>query len=227
MVRQIDGRRYFLAITLTIIIFALGLLLGLVVEYKRSNYMQDTFQKHVIDLTSSQLQFDFIGSLDKTDICSGAYKVYYNSLEKLDESRIKLENYDDQAMDKSDFDLLQRQYLLEEVKYWLFARKTKELCKNDIVTILYFFHDEKTCPNCDEQSFILSYLKKILGDRLLIFSFNSKYSEEPMIPILLTTYGINQYPSLVINDEVVNMTYKDALLKKICDLYDKKPEACS
>jgi len=109
----------------------------------------------------------------------------------------------------------------------MLAKKTKEMCDYDVVTLLYFYSNDEECADCTEQSFVLTYLKKLFGDKLLIFSFNSEITEEPMIGILKTAYGLESYPALVIDDDLfTGYQSNDDLMDLICSTLTDAPEQC-
>lgn len=226
--RSISKDKYIIAGIATTVIFVLGVLLGLVIENERTRYIEDKYTEQELDFRSSQLQYEYLNLLEKKENCPAIYETLNANVDDLEKTRIRLETYsDDATLSKNDFEILEREYFLAEVRYWLLATKAKEICAHDVVTILSFYSDKEECPQCDEQSFVLSYMKKILGERLLIFSFNVKTSDEPIIEILKTSYNVTAYPSIVINDNLYAGLYDvEILLPEICAKYQEMPEAC-
>src|SRR3989344_4674533 len=113
---------------------------------------------------------------------------------------------------------------VEEIKYWTLSDKIKASCNEDIVRILFFFALD--CDECVNQGFVLDYFKKLFGDRLLVFSFNSKLAEEePLVNTLIPPFNITKYPSLVIEDQKIEgFNDRDAIKEQICNYYRQKPE---
>jgi len=155
-------------------------------------------------------------------------KTFDVSVKSLDRTRERLENYDrDATLNKRDFELLQRDYSLGQVRYWLLAEQVKKLCDTDTVTVLYFFSDEATCPDCDEQSFVLTYLKRRFEDRLLNFVFDERLTSEPMIGILKSTYNITEFPAIIIGGrKFEGFQSRQNLLDVICPLYEEPFDLC-
>jgi len=109
-----------------------------------------------------------------------------------------------------------------------FAKQTKSLCEQDAVTVLYFFSSDSACPSCEEQSFVLTYLKKQFGDRLLNFALDEAYEDEPMISILRRSYELKEFPTLIVEGDVYEgFTSSDDLLAAICSHYFNPPAQCS
>lgn len=229
VIRHISKEKYIVAGLITGGIFILGVLFGLLIEGKRLSYVDDISKEQNLDFSSLQLQYAFIDQLSQEKNCEGVSKTFEENIENLEVTRIRLETFDEGAkLNKKDFDMLKREYILAQIRYWLLAKKTKELCGDDIVTILYFFSDDKECPDCNNQAFVLTYLKKIFKEKLLIFSFDSKLKEEPMISILKSTYGVSKFPSIVIEGKKYEgLTKKEDILKIICPHYSTKIDECA
>lgn len=204
-------------------------MLGVVIEGKRVGYIDEVSKTQNLDFSSIQLQYAFIDQLSQENNCEAVSKTFEKNIENLEATRSRLESFDkDAKLNKKDFDMLKREYILAQIRYWLLAKRTKNLCGSDIVTILYFFSDEQECPQCDNQAFVLTYLKKVFKDKLLIFSFDSKFSQEAMISILESTYDVSKYPSLVIEGEKYEGLMKTKeVLKNMCPHYSTEIEECS
>ena len=226
--RGLSRDKYIIAGAITLGIFLLGLFLGLAIEGKRVNYIESISRKQNLDFSSLQLQYAFIDQLSQEKNCLAVQKTFEQNINNLESTRIRLENFDrDATLNKNEFDILKNEYILAQIRYWLLAQRTKKLCGADIVNILYFFSDQKECPECDKQAFVLTYLKKKFKDKLLIFSFDSKFDAEPMIPLLQKTYNITKYPTIVIEGNQKNgFNDKATILREICGYYKEKTEDC-
>lgn len=226
--RSISKDKYIIAGLITIGIFLLGLFLGLAIEGKRVNYIESVSKKQNLEFSSLQLQYAFIDQLSQEKDCLAVQKTFEQNINNLESTRIRLENFDrDATLNKNELDILKNEYLLAQIRYWLLAERTRDLCGSDIISVLYFFSDEKECPDCDKQAFVLTYLKKRFKDRLLIFSFDSKFEQEQMVSLLKNTYGIGKFPTIVIEGEPKSgFQSKEAILKEICGYYREKPDDC-
>ena len=226
--RKISKEIYIVAALITSGVFLLGLLLGLVIEGKRTDYIESVSKKQNLDFSSLQVQYAFIDQLSQEKNCNAVAKTFEENIKNLESTRLRIENFDrDATLNKNEFDLLKRDYTLAQLRYWLLAKRTKELCGSDIVSILYFFSDDEECPNCNQQAFVLTYLKKLFKENLLIFSFDSKFEKEPMINLLKKSYDIARYPTLIIEDKKYeNFNDKEDILTIICRHYSSTIEPC-
>jgi hypothetical protein len=228
MQREIKGK-YLLAGVLTTLIFLLGMMLGLVIEGKRADYLQNQANSQKLDFISLQLQYQLITELSQQKNCPAVTATFESYLKELMRTEERLIEYEkDSTVGKEEFNILKKEYAQAQVNYWMLAQKTKEICSNDFITILYFYAPSEQCKDCDNQGFVLTYLKQKLKDKILIFSFDSNFKEEPLIGMLIKTFGIQEYPALVIEDKTINgFQDSDAIMKKLCPLYKEKPEACT
>ena len=227
--RNLSKDKYIIAGIITLGVFLLGLFLGLAIEGKRVNYIESLGRKQNLDFSSLQVQYAFIDQLSQEKNCLAVQKTFEHNINSLESTRIRLESFDREAtLNKNELNLLKNEYLLAQIRYWLLAERTRKLCGADIVTLLYFFSDEEECPECEKQAFVLTYLKKLFKDKLLIFSFDSKFESEPMIPLLKNTYNVTNYPTIVIEGKPKSKFQdKNAILEEICGYYKEKPPDCA
>ena len=220
--------RYLLAGFITLLIFLLGMLLGLVVEGKRVDYIQTQSKSQNLDFVSLQLQYQLISELSQERNCPAVSAAFNDFLKELGKTEERLIEYDKEAtINKEDFALLKQEYVQAEVNYWMLAKRTKDVCKSDFVTLLYFYAPSEICKECDNQGFVLTYLKDKLKDKLLIFSFDSSFTNEQIIGMLTKTYNITAYPTLILENETVSGFHDSSyLMKEICKYYNNTPEIC-
>lgn len=216
--RKISWEKYLIAFFMTGLIFFSGLMLGLVIENKRVEYIQERDKEERLDFYSLQLQYQFVDLFSEERNCQALSRTFDENVRRLEKTRSKLEDYQlDSTLKREDFDLLKREYIMAQVRYWILAKQAKSICDFEYSTILYFFGPQKECSYCDEQAFILTYLKKKLGMGLLNFAFDATYMEEPLIKLLVDVYEIKKLPTLVIDGEVYEgFMGRDEILEKVC-----------
>lgn len=227
MERTLSINRYIAAFVITLIIFFLGFVIGVFVDKIRADYTTSVIEQQKIESDSLQLQYFYLTAQNITENCPALRTIFNTNLNSLENAFSRLSNYKNRAVYKKDkFSLNYRQYALEEIKYWTLSDKIKASCKEDIVRILFFFTLD--CDECVTQGFVLDYFKKLLGDKLLVFSFNSKLAEEePLINTLIAQFNITKYPSLVIEDQrIEEFNDRDTLNRQICSHYINKPDIC-
>ncbi len=227
MERKLSTKKYIAAFIITLIVFSLGFILGIIIDKVRSSYVSTVLTQQKVESDSIQLQYLYLTTQNTTGNCPAIREILNTNLKSLSRSLSRLISYKDRAVYKQeDFILTHRQYILEEIKYWTLAGEIKKSCNEDFVRVLFFFSEN--CDDCDPQSFILDYYKKLLEDKLLVFTFDTRLeAEEPLLKTLMTQYNITIYPSIVVETtKYGGLKDTEALKEIICNNYEKKPEGC-
>jgi hypothetical protein len=200
--RKFRKERYIAIGFFTLVIFILGALLGTIIEKKRVDALSYESKVIDIDYKSNQLQYQYFDTLEETnESCKVLPKVIEISMDTLSESLEKVVNYRDEGLlNDKEYELLERKYLLDNLKYWMFSNKANKKCNKDVVTVLYFYSDEE-CDVCPNQGVILTYYKKILQDELLVFPVNIDVLNEPLIDLLEVSYNVSDLPYVVIDEK--------------------------
>lgn len=223
--RKLSLKKYLLAFILTILVFSGGVVIGIVLENARLNDSKQTALNEKVSLQSLQMQQKYM-DIGITD-CKALNKILEANLNELAKKMAMVIDYEKKSFfNEDEFQLQLREYFLTEMQYLFTAQEIDKKCKKDNIKIVYFYDESKF----DTQGTILGYLKNIFGDKILIFSFNSAFSEEPMINILLTSYKIKEFPALVVDEKVMQGHQEvDVLLKVICEKFKMMgnvPEEC-
>ena len=230
MARQIYLRTYIVVGLISLLIFSLGFLLSVLVDNQRIDRVEKATRLLELNYKSLQFQQLYINTLaNNTESCPVFQLSLQSSIKSLTDSLERMESYKVAAdFNAGEFNELSRTYILDNMRYWLFAGKTKELCNLDFVTVLYFYSDEK-CSICPDQGVILSYFKKLLGDRLLVFPINADLEvSEASISMLKQRYNVTVYPTIIIREsKYEGVVSKNDLMPIICSSFQSPAEACS
>jgi hypothetical protein len=231
MVNNLRTRRR-LSLVFTLLLFLLGVALGVIVDNARVNWSQERIRDDEVLYESSNVQYLLLSSTsDNENECSLFRKALEQNIAELGYNLDRLLEYEKQSFfrKESQYENLKRRYLLSNIKYWILSKKVSQLCGNyDTVHVLYFYSTEK-CDICPNQGVILTYFKNILDDRLLVFPIDvDLVGEEPVIDLMVTMYNVSEYPTLFIDEKrQVGLASKQELGKMICDGYSSSPEACN
>jgi len=213
---------------ITLSIFIIGILVGVTMSEKRVAYGDEQMIEQKMELDSLQLQYAFIDQANLVNHCAALSTAIDENVKKLGIIGDKIQTFSsDINFDEEEYDRLKREYVLSEMRFWLFAKKSQEICKKDVASIIYFYSNEADCFDCGAQSKVLTYLKEQLQDRLLIFSIDTSFKGEPLIGMLKEAYGIESYPSLLINDELhPGLVDEEDLRSMLCKIYEDKNGVC-
>ncbi|MFP4523816.1 MAG: hypothetical protein ACLFO2_00675 [Candidatus Woesearchaeota archaeon] len=217
--RSISKQRYLTAAIITVLVFALGVLLGMVMDYERVQYLENQYEKHELDYRSLQLQFSFLDMATQEDSCAAFEAAMEDAVTELSDSLQEVEQYQGFSQtQQGNFDSIKRRYTLDNIRYWILVKEAQERCPMDRLSILYFFSTDD-CPRCPDQGVILTYFKKKYGDSLLVFPIDVDLADdEPIVDMLGSHFNISRYPSIVMGDETFNgVKSQQELAPLICE----------
>lgn len=232
MVREISTKKYIAAAAITILIFLLGVALGIIFDYQRIKWAEESSKGQELDTKSIQLQYFLLNSLPEQDnlsACAVMKVTLEESTKNLHYSLEKIESFKKESIfNKEKYEQLQRGYMIDNIQYWTFARRARNTCKINILPILYFYSETK-CDKCPDQGVVLTFFKKKFGDSLLVFPINADLREkENLVEILESYYGVDEYPTIVIKDQKFEgMIDKETLQREICSSFITPHEECA
>lgn len=215
--RTIDVQKYVLVLALTIIIFTSGMTLGNWIASKKYTSIQNLGQTLRTDIIALELQQELI----EEDLCKGVgvlslSEQLYTLGSRLDFMESKL------GINNEDVIRLKQYYSLVEIRHWLFMKKINKECNQSDVLILYFYSNKGDCPRCEEQGYVLSYLRKKYPD-IMIYSFD-RNMPNPALGTIIKDYNIKTVPVIVINDETYPGYQSRSFIEKMIDHYQGEKE---
>lgn len=179
------------------IIFISGLLVGSMTSSRKLTdvrELQDSLRSDTLDL-------EILYAVLEQDPC--AYVNTTPLTDQLYDIAVRLD-YMEGLLGKTDENVLRlkKYYSLLELRQWMFERHMRDQCNQDKHFILYFYSNEPgSCPQCEEQGFVLSYLRKRFGEKIAIYSFDVSTDSEA-VQALIRRYEVETLPSVVIDDEL-------------------------
>ena len=210
--RKTSIRKYITAFILTLLVFSGGIIVGIGIENLRLNSAKQITLSEKVTLRSLQLQQNYISS-GITD-CKTLNTILENNINELEKKVAIIIDYKKKALfNEDEFKLQLQDYFLTEIQFYLLAQEIEKKCPQNNIKVIYFYDENKD----ETQGDILVYLKKKFDNKLLIFSLDSGFTQEPMIKTLLTYYNITEYPAVVIEDKVLQGHQStEQLMDSIC-----------
>jgi len=195
---------FIVAFVLSIMVFALGLLLGNYIAMSKLKEFRETEEKFLIDL----IAFDVRESILKEDVCK--LNIYDLFKEKVALGRMltRLE----ERLGKENRDVMAKKeiYELIQIKTLRYLEKIKTECHQDYNIVLFFYTNKKNDPKgsaegCEDQGKILDQLvyehnEKNKGKKIYVFSFDVN-SQNLATKALMLKYNVTRVPALIINGE--------------------------
>lgn len=192
------------ALIITIVIFLVGLFLGMLLETSNSTKISNLFTRSEISLTdattASKLteDFDFDCEVIKKNNIDFADRIYEEAKE--------LEKYEESGKLTDSMKILHKKYDLMRTILWVSNQKALDKCKNyGLIVYLYEYNSEDTNKKATQNvwSKILLDVKQQNENVLLL----PIAADQNLISLdlLKSEYGIKEFPALVINNE--NIVY--------------------
>jgi len=201
-IRSIPRDRFLAAFFLTAFIFVLAILLNNYFNEIRLNRLNSIYNDARIDVMNAEVQYNI---LSENPCLALNFEPMTNELFELGGKLTTME--DRLGKDNEEVLNLKKYYSILEAKQWLFLKKASKECKINTKPILFFYSNEEDCKNCEQQGFVLSYIRKISKD-VYVYSFDANL-DTSAIRALKLTYNITDVPSLVVDDNTY-MGFMDA-----------------
>lgn len=221
--RKLSTKRFIISTIIAFLAFSLGISLDMVYNNMKVQRNEEIMQEQELEFNSVQLQYLYLSEmLNSKDACPTMRLALKNSVDKLGESLNEFEKmFENNRFNDKEREEIERKYLLDNIRYWIFSKQIKESCGHDVVNVLYFYSLEE-CNICSNQGVILSYFKKKYKDSLLVFPINTDI-DEYMIDLIESRYNITEYPSLVV-DNVTHpgLIYQEELGDILCQKFQNK-----
>ncbi len=216
--RSISKDKYIIAGVITLLIFSLGLAFGFIIEDHRYNLIEEVNMEQEVKYISVQLQYLYLNAFSNYDNCPILSTTLRETVEDLSDSLSEVIAFEEeQEFSDKRQEIVMRRYILDNLRYWILAKESKQKCDLDIVPILYFYSTE--CPSCPNQGTILTYFKKLFGEQVLVFPINLDFRfEEPMIEIMVKQFDVSKQPTIIVdNKRYEGVVIRDQLQEIICD----------
>ncbi|MBI5398554.1 hypothetical protein HZB03_03755 [Candidatus Woesearchaeota archaeon] len=191
--QQINKAQYLAVFAITTLVFVVGILLGNFFADKKLSHIDRLGQELKTDTAAIEIEYDILASdpckaVNTTPLANDLYTL----AEKLD--------YMENALGEDNQDVrdLKNYYSILELRNWLLLKKTNRECADKKTLILYFYSGKDSCKTCEEQGFILTWVRKNYPD-VYVYSFDYNI-ENAAVKTIKDLYGITATPSLVIGD---------------------------
>jgi len=191
--KKISKSKYIIVLVLTLLVFASGFILGNYVSSFRLNYIEDIERELRTDIMSIEIEDLMLAEAPCRKANSTSLTdILYRTGEKLDFMEARLGKSDENVL------RLKEYYFLLELRHWLLQKKEIKECNLSKDIILYFYSNLEDCGTCEEQGFILDYLRKKKKEGLSIYSFDINLA----LNTLKRLYNIEneKSPIVIVND---------------------------
>ncbi len=219
--KKINIQKYFLVLFFTLLIFSSGFFLSHTLNNKRIEQLNSLQQNLRIDILAIETQFAILNQAPCENLNESTLtKELYDIAQKLTSVGNNLGNSHPYYLQ------LKKYYSILEIKHWLLLQRASKECDTDLTFIIYFYSDQKNCPQCEDQGYILTYFRNKYPF-LRVYSFD--YSLDlSALKTLKSLYSLEEtLPVIIINDEVYQGFKNKKDLEQILSQYIEIEEATS
>tara|TARA_Y100000310_G_C20412685_1_gene682792 strand:+ start:153 stop:776 length:624 start_codon:yes stop_codon:yes gene_type:complete len=195
MTKRISISKVVAALSITIIIFSSGFILGNFLTSGKIELLQQLQN----DIYTESIGLDVLFTLAAEDLCDEDSIILLNK--QLNDLGDRLTYFEARPELSEESEVVANQYNALEIKHFLLINDVNEQCNNKYTTILFFFGGEEECQSCALQGGALTAFKSEHPETM-IYSFNWN-SEFPPVLHLVQKYGVSAVPTLVINGQKV------------------------
>ena len=201
--RKISFNLYITALVITVLVFSLGVYVGMVIDESAKDKVEGELLTLEQDLYLSRVLFlveDQVG-----EFCP----IYSERLEAVDEERELIGDrleYLESVRGLYDEELKERYYYLEFENY-LLMKKMQNDCGEDYVLVLFFYDSGEESGEQGEELDAL----RASDSNVKVFSFDGS-SESAIVEVLKEQYSVDSYPAVVIGGELVSGLHSAAEL---------------
>ncbi len=190
------------ALLITIVIFFLGLLIGVAYEGSRLNRVNEYYTLSEISLMDV-LALNDVLELSEVS-CDNFIQSNLDFADKIYEEARLLEKYEDAGRITDSLKLAHKKYDLMRTYLWMNTIKTSDKCEDspDIVVFLYEFETRDLAKKATQNVWgkILFDLKQEVGNEIILIPIAAD-SNLDCLNTLLRTFDISDYPIVIINNK--------------------------
>ena len=198
------------ALLSAILIFGIGLLLGVALENSRNNEVQKNLLNSEINVLDSQVLAQIPGNF-KVD-CKSSTEQLTDFADSIYSEAKLLEQYDSSSELTDTLKIVHRKYDLLRVILWTQSINLKKQCKSDFHTVVYIYqYDEPDVIVRSEQitfGRFLEDLKQKYGNKIILIPVAGDLKLNS-IDLVKNSYGIDSYPVIILDEKTVIRSVDD------------------
>lgn len=197
-------RAFVEALIISIVIFIIGIILGMSFESSRLDRVNDYYSASEVSIIDSIA----LGRLSDIDIlnCDEINELNIQLADKIYEESYELQKYEDSGKITDNLKLVRKKYDVLRTLLWINVIKSNEKCNSDISSVVYLYEFQ---PESLEKralqivwSRVLFDLKQQEGNKIILIPI-SVSSNITSLDSLIKTFNITDYPVVIVNEKAV------------------------
>jgi hypothetical protein len=211
--KKIKSSRYLAAFALTLVIFLIGYILGVMISEAKLQKVYGLSNEIRIESLGNELLFQLI---ERDDCGSINISTYTSELSTMGRRLTYMEEL--YGFDAPQVKQLKNYYSLLLIRHWMLSELLNDNCGADKPSVLYFYTNIGECEDCEDQGLVLTSVHKEQPE-FHIYSFEY-YQTNPALEYLKQGYNVtpSRLPTLVIDGEIYHGFRSKDFLKEQLNL---------
>ncbi len=198
------------SLLLTILIFAIGIMLNHAFDAFRISIIEDVMVAHEIDTEAYRVERFFTETFggEQCDIMVARISDLKKEIRKVGEDLGSYSRFS--FFRRKDYDYLKRKYFLLELRFLALIQRLNKECDKPYLPIIFFYEIDQ--DESERQGFILQDLSEAYDQQLIVLTLDKDYKDEPLVKILAENYNVTQAPTTVVDGQpYVGLVYTGQL----------------
>jgi len=184
---------------LTVLIFALGILLNYAMDFVRIDTIANVMSQHELDTTAYLVEQEFTDSLggNRCQIMNTRIAQLKEEIRKVGADLGSYSAYS--FFKKKDYDYLKRKYFLLELRFLTLIEQLNKECNRPYISIIFFYEIDQ--DESERQGFVLGEISKEYAQEVVVLSLDKDYADEPLVKLLAAKYNVTRAPTIILDSE--------------------------
>lgn len=197
MKRRLDWEYVVIGILTTVLILGAVVVAGKGLSNHKVNALEEDVREMEVDQRSQLLAYQLAS--ESNPGCQAMQQWVNETVQESQDLRRDVAQYENSRKIRNpQYDVLKKRYMNLLIQNILEVNRVEENCDKNYTEIIYFYSND--CQVCKDQGAVLSYVSGNSQDTI-IYALDSSLDMDT-IRYLETTYDVDEYPSLVINEEL-------------------------
>lgn len=198
--RKVDWEYLVLAFFVTVLIMTSILFLGSGLSDHKVNSLREDVKQIEVEQRSHSLGLQLAESVEGQK-CEAMRSWMESSVPEIQNLRQEVAAYESSSkVENNEYELVKKRYMNLVIQNLIEVRQMEERCAENRVKIVYIY-TKNDCGRCDDQGTVLTYYRRNYDEEVLVHPLDTDL-EMKSIQFMEDFYGIEQYPSLIVEGEV-------------------------
>lgn len=187
------------SLILTVLIFALGILLNYGLDFVRIDTIVDVMSRHELDTTAYLVEQEFTDSFggNRCELMNSRIAQLKEEIRKVGTDLGSYSSFS--FFKKKDYDHLKRKYFLLELRFLTLIEQLNQECSRPYIPIIFFYKIDDDAS--ERQGFILEDISKDYEQEVIVLSLDKDYADEPLVQLLAARHNVTRAPTLILDNE--------------------------